>query len=447
MPNTSKMPSTSEKVMFTGTDGLQLAGRMDLPSGPPIAYALWAHCFSCTKDVFAASRVSKGLTDRRIAVLRFDFTGLGASEGDFANTNFSSNVDDLVLAADFLRDEYEAPTLLIGHSLGGAAVLVAAARIPEAQAVCTIGAPADPAHVANMFTKDRAEIEEQGEAEVLLVGRPFRIKKQFLEDIESQKLESDIASLRKALLVFHSPIDQVVSIDNASQIYQAAKHPKSYISLDNADHMLSKKEDAIYVADIIAAWASRYIGGGTAADLPVARPGTIVVTETGQGKFSNAISVGGRHALLADEPADYGGTDTGPTPYDLLLAGLGACKTMTMRMYADRKGYPLDATRVTLRHAKIHAEDCADCDTKAGRIDQIEAEIEVIGNMDDETRQKIADIAEKCLFTGPCSQRFASLAITKNSDYSLCDWCSLGMKIIPNMAGTMIARNIHSARS
>jgi uncharacterized OsmC-like protein/alpha/beta superfamily hydrolase len=390
------MANTSEKVMFTGTDGLQLAGRMDLPSGPPLAYALWAHCFSCTKDVAAATRVSRGLTERGIAVLRFDFTGLGTSGGDFANTNFSSNVDDLVFAADFLRDEYEAPKMLIGHSLGGAAVLAGAARIPEAEAVCTIAAPADPAHVAHMFTKDRAEIEDKGEAEVLLVGRPFRIKKQFLEDIESQKLETSIAALRKALLVFHSPTDEVVGIDNAARIYQAAKHPKSYVSLDNADHMLSRKKDAAYVADIISAWASRYITDAEVAPAPVAQPGTVVVAETGQGKFANAISVGGRYALLSDEPADYGGTDTGPTPYDLLLAGLGACKTMTMRMYADRKGYPLETTRVTLRHAKIHAEDCANCETKVGRIDQIEADIEVIGDMDSETRQKIADIAEKC---------------------------------------------------
>jgi uncharacterized OsmC-like protein/alpha/beta superfamily hydrolase len=390
------MANSSSKVTFTGSDGSQLAGRMDLPPGSPRAYALWAHCFSCTKDVFAASRVSQGLTDRGIAVLRFDFTGLGSSEGEFANTNFSSNVDDLVKAADFLRDDFEAPQILIGHSLGGAAVLAGASRIPEAEAVCTIAAPADPAHVAHMFTGDRAEIEEKGEAEVLLVGRPFRIKKQFLEDIESQALESGINALRKALLVFHSPIDEVVGIDNAGAIYQAARHPKSFVSLDGADHMLSNRDDADYVADIISAWASRYIPNEAPTVQPDAQPGTVVVAETGLGKFANAISIGGRHTLLADEPADYGGTDTGPTPYDLLLAGLGACKTMTMRMYADRKKFPLEATRVTLRHTKIHAEDCAECETREGRIDQIEADIEVFGEMDDETRKKIADIAEKC---------------------------------------------------
>ena len=394
------MAPKSEKITFAGADGDQLVGKLDLPEGKPQAYALWAHCFSCTKDIFAASRVAGALTAHGIAVLRFDFTGLGVSGGDFANTNFSSNVGDLVAAADHLRDNFEAPRMLIGHSLGGAAVLAGAGRVPEAEAVCTIGAPADPAHVVHLFQAQRAEIEEKGEAEVLLAGRPFRIKKQFLEDIESQKLERDIATMKKALLIFHSPIDAIVSIDNAGQIFQAAKHPKSFVSMDNADHLLSRKEDATYVADVLAAWAARYICSGsaarTAASDVTAQPGTVVVAETGQGKFANAISVGGQHSLLADEPADYGGTDTGPTPYDLVLAGLGACKTMTMRMYADRKNFPLDRARVTLRHDKIHAEDCAACETEVGRIDRIETVIEVIGDMDANTRQKIADIAEKC---------------------------------------------------
>ena len=393
------MALKSEKITFVGADGDQLAARLDLPDGEPQAYALWAHCFSCTKDIFAASRVAEGLTAHSIAVLRFDFTGLGASEGDFANTNFSSNVGDLVAAADYLRENFEAPKMLIGHSLGGAAVLAGAGRVPEAEAVCTIGAPADPAHVAHLFQESRPEIEEKGEAEVLLVGRPFRIKKQFLEDIESQKLEQDIAAMKKALLVFHSPVDATVGVENAANIFQAAKHPKSFVSLDDADHLLSRKEDAAYVANVIAAWAVRYIcSDGTAETgaAVTAQPGTVVVTETGQGKFANAISVGGQHSLLADEPADFGGTNTGPTPYDLVLAGLGACKTMTMRMYAERKGFPLDRAQVTLKHDKIHADDCAACETEDGRIDHIEAEIEVIGDMDAETRQKIADIAEKC---------------------------------------------------
>jgi len=391
------MKPRSEKITFAGADGNQLAGRLDLPSGPPEAYAIWAHCFSCTKDIFAASRVAAGLTAHGIAVLRFDFTGLGTSEGDFANTNFSSNVGDLIAAADHLRENFEAPKILIGHSLGGAAVLAAASQVAEALAVCTIGAPADPAHVAHNFQSSRAEIEEKGEAEILLVGRPFRIKKQFLEDIEGQKLERDIANMKKALLVFHSPIDAIVGIENAAQIFQAAKHPKSFVTLDDADHLLSRKDDAAYVADVIAAWATRYVCKSTVVSSgATAEPGTVVVTETGPGKFTNAVSVGGRHTLLADEPAEYGGADQGPTPYELVLAGLGACKTMTMRMYADRKGFALERTQVSLRHDKIHADDCEACETEDGRVDRIEAEIEVIGDLDDETKRKIADIAGKC---------------------------------------------------
>lgn len=394
------MAARSEKITFSGADGDQLAARLDLPNGPPRAYAMWAHCFSCTKDIFAASRVASGLTAHGIAVFRFDFTGLGASEGDFANTNFSSNVEDLIAAADHLRQNFAAPKILIGHSLGGAAVLAGATRVPEATAVCTIGAPSDPAHVAHNFQSSREEIEEKGEAEVLLAGRTFRIKKQFLDDIEGQKLEASISGMKKALLVFHSPIDTTVGIDNAGQIFQAAKHPKSFVSLDNADHLLSRKQDAEYVANIIAAWAVRFVDNDESVPKalpPVkARPGTVVVAETGLGKFANMVSIGGRHTVLADEPESYGGTDTGPTPYDLLLAGLGACKAMTMRMYAEKKGLPLERAKVTLSHDKIHAKDCETCETENGRIDRIQAEIEVIGEMDDETRQKIADIADKC---------------------------------------------------
>ena len=393
------MAGRSEKITFKGAGGEMLAARLDLPDGPPKAYALWAHCFSCTKDIYAASRVAGGLTASGIAVFRFDFTGLGASEGDFANTNFSSNVGDLVAAADYMRQNLAAPKMLIGHSLGGAAVLVAAGRVSESVAVITIGAPADPAHVAKHFQKERAEIVAKGEAEVLLVGRPFRIKKQFLDDIENVKLEKAIGGMKKALLVFHSPIDAIVGIDNAGRIFQAARHPKSFVSLDNADHLLSRKADAVYVADVIAAWAARYLGAGEAvatANAVKAAPGTVVVAETGKGKFANAVSVGGRHSLLADEPAEHGGTDTGPSPYDYLLAGLGACKSMTMRLYADRKGIPMTRARVTLKHDKIHAEDCADCETKDGDIDRIAVEISIEGDMDEATRARIAEIAERC---------------------------------------------------
>jgi len=393
------MATRSEKVTFPGSDGHNLSGRLDLPQGEPKAYALWAHCFSCTKDIFAASRVSAGLTERGFAVFRFDFTGLGESDGDFANTNFSSNVDDLIAAADFLRQNFEAPKLLVGHSLGGAAVLAAASRIPESEAVCTIAAPADPEHVAHHFESSREEIESKGEAEVLLGGRPFKVKKQFLEDISNQSLERQIGGLKKALLVCHSPTDEIVGIENATSIYVAAKHPKSFLSLDGADHLLRRKQDAIYVADVLSAWASRYISLREDTDQAAgakADPDTVVVQETGEGKFGNLVSVGGKHTLIADEPTKVGGLDKGPTPYDLLLASLGACKSMTMRMYADRKGFPLERASVRLKHDRIHARDCETCETEEGHIDRIQVEIDVKGDMDDETRQRIIEIAERC---------------------------------------------------
>jgi uncharacterized OsmC-like protein/alpha-beta hydrolase superfamily lysophospholipase len=388
--------SRTEKITFTGALGDPLAARLDLPEAKPDAYALFAHCFTCTKDIFAASRIARGLTEHGIAVLRFDFTGLGASEGEFANTNFSSNVGDLVAAANHLRENFEAPAILIGHSLGGAAVLAAASDVPEAKAICTVGAPADPAHVAHHFEHARDEIEAEGQATVQMVGRPFTVKKQFLDDIAGQKLEAKIADMKKALLVFHSPTDQTVGVENAGLIFQAAKHPKSFVSLDGADHLLSRHEDAIYVANVIAAWAERYTEHKSSADELAGVPGAVVVEETGEGKFANSIMVNGKHAMHADEPPKYGGDDTGPTPYDLLLAGLGACKSMTMRMYAERKGIALKKVRVTLSHQKIHADDCAACETETGMVDDIAVSIEIEGDLDTETRQRLFEIADKC---------------------------------------------------
>lgn len=388
------MAAKSEKVSFAGADGAILAARLDLPVGRPRAYALFAHCFTCSKDIFAAARIADGLAERGIAVLRFDFTGLGASEGDFANTNFSSNIGDLVKAADFLRAHYEAPKLLVGHSLGGAAVLAAAAQVPEATAVATIAAPADPAHVAEHFTEARAEIEAAGEAEVLLVGRPFRIKKQFLEDIEGHRLEAAIGGLKKALMVFHAPRDAVVGIDNASRIFLAARHPKSFVSLDDADHLLSRKSDAIYVAEVLAAWAGRYLGMTQERDVK-APADHVVVEETGEGRFTQHIAAG-RHVLRADEPESVGGLDSGPSPYDLLLASLGACTSMTLRIYADHKGLALEKTRVTLSHAKIHAEDCEHCETREGKLDRIERRIELTGQLSGAERQRLLEIADRC---------------------------------------------------
>ena len=394
----------SEKFTFPGSEGQELAARLDLPEGAPKAYALFAHCFTCNKDIFSAQRIAAGLAARGIAVLRFDFTGLGHSDGEFANTNFSSNIQDLLAAADHLRQAYQAPKLLVGHSLGGAAVLAAAGDIPECEAVATIGAPSDPAHVAHNFTDKREEIEREGEAEVQLAGRPFRIKKQFLEDIAAQRLAERIAGLRRPLLIFHAPLDETVGIDNASGIFLAAKHPKSFVSLDDADHLLRRKQDAIYVAEVLAAWADRYLKTGEAETGARSQgqggetqdaEGRVVVRETGEGFLSQHV-VAGRHRLRADEPTSVGGDNTGPTPYDLLLAALGACTSMTMRMYAKRKNWPLQRAQVTLRHEKIHATDCADCETKEGRIDRIDRTIRLEGPLDDTQRKKLLEIADKC---------------------------------------------------
>ena len=389
------MPIRTERVEFKGAHGLALAARLDRPLAPPRAYALFAHCFTCSKDIFAASRIAQALADCGIATLRFDFTGLGHSEGEFANTNFSSNIADLIAAADFMRATYDAPKILVGHSLGGAAVLAAAAQVPEAQAVATIGAPADPGHVAHLVAEARGEIEAEGEAEVKIAGRAFRIQKQFLDDIEGHRLSESVGTLKKALLVFHAPRDQTVGIENAGTIFAAAKHPKSFVSLDTADHLLSERADAVYVGAVLAAWAERYIETAPTYELDDTLDSEVAVAETREGRFPQVIAVG-PHRLRADEPVSVGGFDSGPTPYDLLLAALGACTSMTMRLYADRKKIPLDRATVRLRHEKIHAEDCADCETKEGKIDRIERRITLEGDMSDHDRAALLRIADRC---------------------------------------------------
>jgi uncharacterized OsmC-like protein/alpha-beta hydrolase superfamily lysophospholipase len=384
-----------ERFDFPNASGERLAALLDRPAGTPHAFALFAHCFTCGKDIRAAKRIAEGLTARGIAVLRFDFTGIGASEGEFANTNFSSNVADLVAAANHLRKVERAPALLIGHSLGGAAVLAAAGEVPEARAVATIAAPADPRHVVGLI-KDRVEeIRAQGEVEVTLAGRPFRIRREFLDDVSEQRLGEKIARLHKALLVLHAPTDDIVGIDNATHIFLAAKHPKSFVSLADADHLLSKPRDAAYVADVIAAWVGRYLGVEAAPEAAATAPRTVVVTETQAGKFQQTITAG-RHMLIADEPVAAGGLDSGPNPYDLLLASLGACTSMTLRLYAERKQLPLERVSVKLAHSRIHAEDCESCETKDGLLDRIDKEITVEGSLDEDARKRLLEIAEKC---------------------------------------------------
>ena len=385
----------TERFEFPNAKGHRLAALLDWPIGKPTAFALFAHCFTCGKDNLAAKRISERLAMIGIAVLRFDFTGLGSSEGAFADTHFTSNIDDLVAAADHLRKAHRAPAILIGHSLGGAAVLAAAHRIAESRCVVTIAAPSDPAHVTGLFKEQVGAIRDQGEAEVSLAGRPFIVRREFLDDIAEQMLMERIAHQHKALLIFHSPTDELVGIDNATRIFVTAKHPKSFVSLSGADHLLSKKSDAVYVANVVAAWAERYLDAPATMSEAELDAGTVLVRETGDGKFQQEV-LSGPHRFLADEPVKVGGMDSGPGPYDLLLAGLGACTAMTLRLYAEQKKLPLDRVSVRLSHNKIHAQDCASCETKEGMIDRIDRSITLEGDLDDAQRQRLMEIADKC---------------------------------------------------
>jgi uncharacterized OsmC-like protein/esterase/lipase len=384
----------SDKISFTNQDGHELSAILDSPSTAGVkAYAIFAHCFTCSKNLQAVRTISRSLCSKGIAVLRFDFTGLGRSEGDFADTNFSTNLGDLDSAADFLRDNYAAPKLIIGHSLGGAAVLSVGASIDEVEAICTIGAPSNPAHVGHLVSEGAEEIEANGVATVNIGGRPFIVKKQFLDDINSHSLKDIMKALRKPLLVMHSPQDNIVGIDNAGEIYGAAWHPKSFVSLDGADHMLSAKEDADYAGEVIAAWASRYLSGNepkplTTEDQAVAR------IDDSDG-FYTEISAGG-HTIIADEPAEYGGNDDGPSPYDLVAAGLAACSVMTMKMYAKRKKWDLQEAVAHVQHEKKHAQDCIDCDENEPKIDHFIKRVEITGDLDEKQRKRLFEIASRC---------------------------------------------------
>ena len=387
------------KLEFENDAGETLAGLLETPpENVTIArYAIFAHCFTCGKDIAAASRIRRSLSARGIAVLRFDFTGLGNSDGDFANSNFSSNVQDLLAAAAKLTSDYQAPQLLIGHSLGGAAVLSAAQQIDSIKAVATIGSPATAQHVEHLFQDGADLIAKQGEATVGIGGRQFLIKKQMLDDINRYNSTDQIKNLKAALIVFHSPVDNIVSIDQAAQIYQAARHPKSFISLDNADHLLSKASDANYVGTTLAAWASRYLemdeieNQTTLTDRPALAAGEVLVTELDK-KFLRGM-YSDSHRLMADEPEKYGGSNLGPTPYDLLLMSLGSCTSMTMRMYASHKKLPLEDIEIKLVHDRIHAEDCIDC---KNHIDKITRSISLKGDLSDEQKQSLMAIADKC---------------------------------------------------
>lgn len=382
------------KVNFPNHEDLTLAGRLELPADQqPHNFAIFAHCFTCTKNLLAVKNVSRALTAAGFGVLRFDFTGLGESEGDFENTNFSGNVEDLIAAANFLEKEYKAPTLIIGHSLGGTAVIMAAAQLPKIKAVVTINSPSDPEHVKHHLEQDIAKIEREGKAQVNLSGRPFTIKKHFLDDLKKQPIKEVVGSMRKALLILHSPQDAIVSVNNAEEIYMAAHHPKSFVSLDGADHLLSRKEDSIYTGKVIAGWASRYVA------IPelelISSKQDVAASLNKNDGFTTDLKLG-KHYLTADEPTSFGGKDYGPTPYELVSSGLAACTAMTIQMYAKRKGWDLQNVEVHISYEKKHAIDCEHCETETAKIDTFTREIKFEGNLDEKQLKRLLQIADKC---------------------------------------------------
>ena len=388
------------KAVFENSQGESLTGLLEMPSGAVKSYALFAHCFTCSKDNPAAARIALALADRGIAVLRFDFTGLGTSKGDFSDTNFSSNVQDLLAAAQYLEQHYAAPALLIGHSLGGAAILAAAQDLSSVKAVITIGAPATASHVKHLFGDSYRKLQDQESVQVELGGRSLNIRRQFIDDLEKYNSVAHIGALRKALLIFHAPLDDTVSIDEAGRIFTAAKHPKSFVSLDHADHMLSNPQDSQYVAEVLSAWVSRYLETNPAAvgQEDAARPsvgqGMVIVRECDK-KFTREILTQ-HHRLISDEPIALGGSDLGLNPYELLLAALGSCTSMTLRMYANHKQIDVQDIQVELQHSRIHAEDCADCEKQKTQIDLLTRTIRLTGNLSDQQRARLLEIANKC---------------------------------------------------
>lgn len=381
----------TEKHIFENGDGHRLAARLDLPGvGRPRAYALFAHCFTCGKDLKVVTRISQALTELGLGVFRFDFPGLGQSEGEFGAATFSSNVDDLYRASKYLEEIAEGPQILIGHSLGGAAVLRAAPLIDSVKAVATIGAPSDPGHVTHLLAAGLDEIRDRGEATVTLAKREFLIKREFVDDLEKVSTEEATGLLGKALLILHSPVDEIVGIDNAAGIYAKARHPKSFVSLDDADHLLTRESDARYAARTISTWAERYLETETES----ADPEETIVRLDGRGFLADVLT--GGHRLTADEPESVGGSDQGPAPYDLLMSSLGACTAMTLRMYADHKKWPLDAVEVRLRHEKVEAKNCSDCDSSEGKVDVIERELILEGDLSVDQKARITEIADKC---------------------------------------------------
>jgi putative redox protein len=384
-----------KKVLFKNKEGKSLVGRLELPSNQhPHSFVIFAHCFTCNKNLTAIKNIARTLSTNGFGVLRFDFTGLGESEGEFSDSNFSGNVEDLIAASDYLTANYKAPTLLIGHSLGGAAAILAASKIESIQAITTIAAPSDPEHVKHLLRSSIEEIEQNGKALVNIGGRDFTIKKQFLNDLEQKSLLTTVKNLRKPLLIMHSPLDNIVGIKNAEEIYKAAHHPKSFISLDGADHLLMNKKDSIYVGEVISGWAKRYLKVNEAAQLPHTKHQVVASLDFEDG-FTAQMKVG-NHNIIADEPVSFGGNDFGPSPYDLISAGLSACTAMTLQMYAKRKNWHIENVEVHTSHSKIHALDCEDCESSKTKIDTFHRKIKINGSFESDQLERLLQIADKC---------------------------------------------------
>ena len=385
--------ATSLRFSFENASGLQLAAIVDLPILPIKYFALYAHCFSCGKDILVAARIARSLAAKGIAVMRFDFTGIGSSEGSFEESNFTNNCLDIVAATEYMRQHYQAPRLLIGHSLGGTAMLNAAEHIPEAAAIVSIAAPASPDHVLSHFESEVDKLEKQEKVDIELANKTLTISRDFVADLKQHSLLEKISQLRKALLIFHSPIDNIVSINEASKIFVAAKHPKSFISLDKADHLITEKKDIEYIAEAINAWALRYIDADI-AEVPKIDSGEVLVGE-GNNNFLREVA-SDDHAWFSDEPIAVGGDNLGPDPYEQLLSSLGTCTSMTLRMYVNHKGWQVDDIQVELKHSRQHIQDCEQPDKKLCKIELIEKLITITGQLDEKQLKRLTEVADRC---------------------------------------------------
>ncbi len=376
--------------------GLKLRAYLELPANQkPNHFAIFAHCFSCNSNFSAVRNISRSLSNHGFGVLRFDFTGLGRSEGEFAESHFSANVEDLLDVSNYLEKHYKAPSLLVGHSLGGAAVIVAGSKLNSIKAIATIGAPATVGHVTHLFSHAIEEVAQKGEVEVKIGGRPFKINEEFVANFSKTNLPKITKELRKPILVMHAPFDKVVGIDNAHEIYHNAMHPKSFISLDDADHLLTKPTDSIYVGNMIGTWVDKYFPPED--NKMIATEGEQLVGHLNilEDNFTTSIQTK-KHSFIADEPASIGGDDFGPSPYDYLSASLAACTVMTLKMYAQRKQWDLQEVFVYITYSKKHSDELDINIETTKQIDHLNKKLKFIGNLDEKQKQRLKEIASKC---------------------------------------------------